>query len=94
MNKATKAGFNWVGLPVIATVAQLPCRELTLQNEYRHAEVMLCADLFTTEVWTFHGLKTAYLLFAMPLETRRIVLPEATFCPHGRWMSQMGGGPR
>jgi hypothetical protein len=24
-----------------------------------HAEVMLCADLFTKEVWTLSGLKTA-----------------------------------
>ena len=26
--------FNWAGLPVIATVARLLCRELTLENEY------------------------------------------------------------
>ena len=50
---------------------------------------MLCTDLFTKEIWTFCGLKTAYVLFVMHLETRRIILAEATFCPHGRWMSQM-----
>jgi putative transposase len=55
----------------------------------RHAEVMLCADLFTKEVWTFCGLRTAYVLFVLHLRTRRIVLAEATFCPHGRWMGQM-----
>ena len=56
----------------------------------RHAEVMLCADLFTKEVWTFCGLRTAYVLFVLHLSTRRIVLAEATFCPNSRWMGQMG----
>jgi putative transposase len=55
----------------------------------RHAEVMLCADLFTKEVWTFCGLRTAYVLFVLHLGTRRLLLAEATFCPHGRWMGQM-----
>ena len=55
----------------------------------RHADVMLCTDLFTKEVWTFCGLKTAYVLFVIHTRTRRVVLAEATFCPHGRWMSQM-----
>jgi putative transposase len=55
----------------------------------RQAEVMLCTDLFTKEIWIFCGLKTAYILFVMHMETRRIVLAEAAFCPRGRWMSQM-----
>ncbi len=55
----------------------------------RHAEVMLCADLFTKEVWTLSGLRTAYVLFVLHLGTRRIVLAETTFCPHGQWMRQM-----
>jgi len=55
----------------------------------RHAEVLLCADLFTKEVWTLCCLRTAYVLFVLHLGTRRIVLAEATFCPHGRWMGQM-----
>jgi putative transposase len=53
----------------------------------RHAEVLLCADLFTKEVWAFCGLRTAYVLFVMHLLTRRVVLAEATFCPHGQLMS-------
>lgn len=55
----------------------------------RHAEVTLCADLFTKEAWTFCGLNTAYVLFVLHLSTRRIVLAEATFCPHSQWMGQM-----
>jgi len=55
----------------------------------RHAEVLLCADMFTKEVWTCCGLRTAYVLFVLHLSTRRIVLAEATFSPTGRWMGQM-----
>ncbi len=55
----------------------------------RHAEVLVCADLFTKEVWTLSGLKTAYVLFVLHLGTRRILLAEATFFPHGQWMGQM-----
>jgi len=55
----------------------------------RDAEVLLCADLFTKEVWTFCGLRTAYVLFVLHLATRRLVLAEATFSPHGRRMGQM-----
>jgi len=55
----------------------------------RHAEVLLCADLFTKEVWTFCGLRTAYVPFVLHLATRRLVLAEATFSPHGQWMGQM-----
>jgi putative transposase len=50
---------------------------------------MLCADLLAKEVWTFSGLRTAYVLFVLHLGTRRIVLAEATFSPHGQWMGQM-----
>jgi putative transposase len=35
-NAATSS--SWASLPVIATVARLLCRELTLQNEYLRAE--------------------------------------------------------
>jgi putative transposase len=56
----------------------------------RHAEVLLCLDLFTKEVWTGTGLRTAYVLFAIHLQTRRIVLAEATFSPNSLWMRQMG----
>ena len=55
----------------------------------RHAEVLLCADLLTKEVWTLCGLRTAYVLFVLHLSTRRIVLAEATFCPNSQWMGQM-----
>ena len=55
----------------------------------RHADVLLCVDMFTKEVWTLSGLRTAYVLFVLHLSMRRIVLAEATFSPHGQWMGQM-----
>ena len=38
MDKDISGDINWISLPVIATVARLLCRELTLQNEYLCAE--------------------------------------------------------
>jgi hypothetical protein len=38
MERAVERGPDWAGLPVIATVARLLCRELTLQNEYLRLE--------------------------------------------------------
>lgn len=38
MVKAVERGLDWPGLPVIATVARLLCRGLTLQNEYVRLE--------------------------------------------------------
>ena len=35
MQNGAGGGLDWVGLPVIATVARLLSRELTLQNENR-----------------------------------------------------------
>jgi len=55
----------------------------------RHADVLLCVDMFTKEVWTLSGMRTAYVLFVLHLGTRRILLAEATFSPNGLWMGQM-----
>jgi len=38
MEKPVDRGLDWAGLPLIATVARLLCRELTLQNEYLRLE--------------------------------------------------------
>ena len=54
----------------------------------RHADVTLCADFFTQEVWTFCGLQRAFVLVVMHMRTRTVVLAEATFCPHSRWLAQ------
>jgi putative transposase len=54
----------------------------------RHADVLLCADLFTKEIWTFCGLQRAYVFFVMHLRTRTILLAEVTFSPHSGWLEQ------
>jgi hypothetical protein len=38
MGRDVRRGVDWAGLPVIAIVARLLCRELTLQNEYLRLE--------------------------------------------------------
>jgi putative transposase len=38
MEHGAERGMDWAALPVIATVARLLCRELTLQNEYLRLE--------------------------------------------------------
>ncbi|MFC1805406.1 integrase core domain-containing protein [Planctomycetota bacterium] len=54
----------------------------------RHADVLLCADLFTKEIWTFCGLRRAFVLVVMHLRSRTILLAEVTFSPHAGWMAQ------
>ncbi len=55
----------------------------------RHMDVLISADLLTKEIWTFCGLKTAYVLMVMHMKSRTVLLCEATFSPNARWMSQM-----
>jgi urease accessory protein UreF len=38
MERGVERRLEWAGRPVIATVARLLCRELTLQNEYLRLE--------------------------------------------------------
>jgi transposase len=54
----------------------------------RHADVLLCADLFTKEIWTFCGLQRAFVLVVMHVKSRTVLLAETTFSPHSAWMAQ------
>lgn len=54
----------------------------------RHAEVFLCADMFQKEVWTFRGLTTAFVFFVIHLQTRKVILCQATFSPKNQWLNQ------
>ncbi len=54
----------------------------------RHADVLLCADLFTQEVWTIAGLQTAYVFFVIHRRTRTVLLARATYSPCKEWMQQ------
>jgi len=72
------------GLPPSSERKGLTWREFLRQ----HADVLLCADLFTKEVWTFCGLQRAFVLVVMHLRSRTILLAEVTFSPHAAWMAQ------
>ena len=54
----------------------------------RHAPVFLCADMLQKEVWTFRGLTTAYVFFVIHLQTRKVLLANATFSPTNQWLKQ------
>lgn len=47
-----------------------------------------CADMFQKEVWTFRGLTTAYVFFVIHLQTRNVILSNATFSPTNQWLKQ------
>ena len=72
------------GLPPAPERGGLTWREFLA----RQADVLLCADLFTKEIWTFCGLRRACVLVVMHLKSRTILLAEATFSPHSGWMAQ------
>ena len=72
------------GLPPAPERGGLTWREFLA----RQADVLLCADLFTKEIWTFCGLRRALVLVVMHLKSRTILLAEATFSPHSGWMPQ------
>ena len=54
-----------------------------------HMAVLAGMDFFTTEVLTWRGLATYYVLFVIQLETRRVTLAGITRHPSEDWMQQM-----
>jgi len=55
-----------------------------------HTDVLVATDFFTTEVWTWCGLVTYYVLFFLHLESRRVHIAGVTPHPDAAWMVQMG----
>ena len=72
------------GLPASPDRKGLSWREFLA----RHASVFLCADMYLKEVWTLHGLTTAYVFFVIHLQTRKVLLARATFSPTNQWLKQ------
>jgi len=72
------------GLPASPDRKGLSWREFLA----RHASVFLCADMYQKEVWTLHGLTTAYVFFVIHLQTRKVLLARATFSPTNQWLKQ------
>ncbi|MFC1764268.1 integrase core domain-containing protein [Planctomycetota bacterium] len=72
------------GLPASPDRKGLSWREFLAQ----HASVFLCADMYQKEVWTCRGLTTAYVFFVIHLQTRKVLLAQATFSPTNQWLKQ------
>jgi putative transposase len=54
-----------------------------------HMDVLMATDFFTTEVWTWCGLVTYYVLFFIHLDSRRVHIAGVTPHPDQTWMMQM-----
>jgi transposase InsO family protein len=54
-----------------------------------HMEVLVATDFFTTEVWTWCGLTTYYVLFFIRLGTREVHVAGVTPHPDEAWMVQV-----
>jgi hypothetical protein len=54
-----------------------------------HADVLVAADFFTTEVWTARGLVTHYTLFVIDLASRAVHIAGTTPNPDWRVMAQI-----
>ncbi len=56
----------------------------------RHWELIVCADFFTTEIWTAKGLTRYLVLFFIDLSTRKVEIVGIASRANGLWMSQVG----
>jgi putative transposase len=56
---------------------------------HTHMDVLVATDFFTTEVWTWCGLVTYYVLFFIHLDSRKVHVAGVTPHPNARWMIQM-----
>jgi transposase InsO family protein len=66
-------------------------KKSTTWNEFirTHMEVLVATDFFTTEVWTWCGLVTYYILFFIHLSSRKIYVAGMTPHPNAQWMIQV-----
>lgn len=54
-----------------------------------HLDVLVATDFFTTEVWTWCGLVTYYVLFFIHIGSRRVHIAGVTPHPDEAWMTQI-----
>jgi transposase InsO family protein len=54
-----------------------------------HLDVLVATDFFSTEVWTWCGLVTYYVLFFVHVGSRRIHIAGVTPQPNAAWMTQI-----
>ena len=63
----------------------------TTWNEFirSHLDVLVATDFFSTEVWTWCGLVTYYVLFFLHVGSRRVHVEGITAHPNEAWMMQI-----
>jgi transposase InsO family protein len=54
-----------------------------------HLDVLVATDFFTTEIWTWCGLVTYYILFFLHVGSRRVHITGITPHPNEAWMTQI-----
>jgi putative transposase len=54
-----------------------------------HLDVLVATDFFSTEVWTWCGLVTYYVLFFIHVGSRRVHVAGITAHPNEAWMTQI-----
>ncbi len=54
-----------------------------------HMDVLVATDFFTTEVWTWCGLVTYYILFFLHVGRRHVHIAGVTPHPNAAWMQQI-----
>jgi putative transposase len=66
-------------------------KQTTTWHEFirTHIDVFVATDFFTTEVWTWCGLVTYYVLFFIHLGSRQVAVAGMTPHPDEAWMLQM-----
>jgi hypothetical protein len=52
-------------------------------------DVLWATDFFSTEVWTWGGLVTLYVLVLINLDTREVHIAGVTLTPNAQWMKQI-----
>jgi putative transposase len=56
----------------------------------QHWGLIVAADFFSVEVWTWKGLKRFLVLFFIDLKTRQVEIAGISSAANGFWMSQVG----
>jgi hypothetical protein len=56
----------------------------------QHWGLIVAADFFSVEVWTWKGLKRFFVLFFIDLATRQVEIAGISSAVNGFWMSQVG----
>jgi len=66
-------------------------RRTTIWSEFirMHMDVLVATDFLTTEVWTWCGLVTYYILFFIKLASRKVCMAGVTPYPDQHGMMQM-----